>query len=157
MLTMMESATGRLADRVGQIFGAAGEVGTSPILFWQWLTAGGSDPTGPWRALTGGFLLIGISWLAQAAAPFAIRKSLPLRAGTQLASHRVAASLMLLRFMALLGALAAAHALLPEVMPASRLTALAAALTFAGTWIASLTISSVLPALLASDSPWRRS
>ena len=38
-------------------------------------------------------------------------------------------------------------------MHASRLTALALALTFAGTWIASLTISSVLPALLASDSP----
>ena len=55
--------------------------------------------------------------------------------------------------MAFLGALAAAHALLPEVMRASRLTALAAALTFAGTWIASLTISSVLPALLASDPP----
>jgi moderate conductance mechanosensitive channel len=153
MLTMLEAATGRLAARVGQIFGAAGEVVISPVVFWRWLTMGGSDPTGPWRALTGGFLLIGIGWLAQAAAALAIRKSIPLRAGTELASHRVAAALMLLRFMALLGALAAAHALLPEVMPASRLTALAAALTFAGTWIASLTISSVLPALLASDSP----
>src|SRR5829696_1724927 len=57
MLTMMESATGRLAARVGQIFGAAGEVVTSPVVFWRWLTTGGSDPTGPWRALTGGFLL----------------------------------------------------------------------------------------------------
>src|SRR5829696_3966879 len=153
MLTMLEAATGRLAARVGQIFGAAGEVVTSPVVFWRWLTADGSDPTGPWRALTGGFLLIGIGWLAQAAAALAIRTSIPLRAGAELASPRVAAALMLLRFMALLGALAAAHALLPEAMPASRLTALAAALTFAGTWIASLTISSVLPALLASDSP----
>ena len=83
MLTMMESATGRLAARVGQIFGAAGEVVTSPVLFWRWLTAGGSDPTGPWRALTGGFMLIGIGWLAQAAAAFAIRKTMPLRAGAE--------------------------------------------------------------------------
>ena len=82
MLTMLESATGRLAARVGQIFGAAGEVVTSPVVFWRWLTAGGSDPTGPWRALTGGFLLIGIGWLAQAAAALAIGKSIPLRAGT---------------------------------------------------------------------------
>ena len=73
MLTMMESATGRLAARVGQIFGAAGEVVTSPVVFWRWLTAGGIDRTGPWRALAGGFLLIGIGWL-EAAAAFAIRK-----------------------------------------------------------------------------------
>jgi hypothetical protein len=81
MLTMMESATGRLAARVGQIFGAAGEVVTSPVVFWRWLTAGGIDRTGPWRALAGGFLLIGIGWLAQAAAAFAIRKRMPLRTG----------------------------------------------------------------------------
>src|SRR5215207_6455983 len=77
-----------------------------------------------------------------------------LRAGAEhLGSNRAAAAVILLRFVAFLGALAAAHALVPEVMRGSRLTALAAALTFAGTWIASLTISSVLPALLASDSP----
>jgi len=58
----MESATGRLAARVGQIFGASGEVVTSPVVFWRWLTAGGSDPTGPWRALAGGFMLIAIGW-----------------------------------------------------------------------------------------------
>ena len=126
MLTMMESATGRLADRVGQIFGAAGEVVTSPVLFWRWLTAGGSDRTGPWRALAGGFMLIGIGWLAQAAAAFAIRKTMPLRAGAErLVPNRVAAAVILLRFVAFLGALAAAHALLPEIMHASRLTALA--------------------------------
>src|SRR5829696_3739728 len=97
MLTMLEAATGRLAARVGQIFGAAGEVVTSPVVFWRWLTTGGGDPTGPWRALAGAFILIGIGWLAQAAAALAIRKSIPLRAGTELASHRVAAAVMLLR------------------------------------------------------------
>ena len=154
MLTMMESATGRLADRVGQIFGAAGEVVKSPVLFWGWLTAGGSDRTGPWRAVTGGFILIAIGWLAQAAAAPAIRRTMLLRAGAEhLGPNRAAAAVILLRFVAFLCALAAAHALLPEVMRASRLTALAAALTFAGTWIASLTISSVLPALLASGPP----
>src|SRR5215207_3236648 len=154
MLTMLEAATGRLAARVGQIFGAAGEVVTSPALFWRWLTADGSDPTGPWRALTGGFILITIGWLAQAAAASAIRRTMLFRAGAEhLGSNRAAAAVILLRFVAFLGALAAAHALVPEVMRGSRLTALASALTFAGTWIASLTISSVLPALLASDSP----
>src|SRR5829696_1215526 len=154
MLTMLEAATGRLAARVGQIFGAAGEVVTSPALFWRWLTADGSDPTGPWRALTGGFILITIGWLAQAAAASAIRRTMLFRAGAEhLGSNRAAAAVILLRFVAFLGALAAAHALVPEVMRGSRLTALAAALTFAGTWVASLTISSVLPALLASDSP----
>src|SRR5215212_721727 len=154
MLTMLEAATGRLAARVDQIFGAAGEVVTSPALFWRWLTADGSDPTGPWRALTGGFILIAIGWLAQAAAASAIRRTMLLRARAEhLGSNRAAAAVILLRVVAFLGALAAAHALLPEVLRGSRLTALAAALTFAGTWIASLTISSVLPALLASDSP----
>jgi len=154
MLTMLEAATGRLAARVGQIFGAAGEVITSPALFWRWLTADGSDPTGPWRALTGGFILIAIGWLAQGTAASAIRRTMLFRAGAEhLGSNRAAAAVILLRFVAFLGALAAAHALVPEVMRGSRLTALAAALTFAGTWIASLTISSVLPALLASDSP----
>ena len=152
MLTMMESATGRLAARVGQIFGAADEVVTSPVVFWRWLTAGGSDPTGPWRALAGGFMLIAIGWLAQKAAALAIRKTMPLRARTEFAPNRAAAAIILLRFIAFLGTLAAAHALLPEIMHASRLTALALALTFAGTWIASLTISSMLPALLASDA-----
>jgi moderate conductance mechanosensitive channel len=154
MLTMLEAATGRLAARVGQIFGAAGEVVTSPALFWRWLEADGSDPTGPWRAIAGAFILIAIGWLAQAAAASAIRRTMLLRAGAEhLGSNRAAAAVILLRFVAFLGALAAAHALVPEVMRGSRLTALAAALTFAGTWIASLTISSVLPALLASDSP----
>jgi moderate conductance mechanosensitive channel len=154
MLTMLEAATGRLAARVGQIFGAAGDVVTSPALFWRWLEADGSDPTGPWRAITGAFILIAIGWLAQAAAASAIRRTMLLRAGAEhLGSNRAAAAVILLRFVAFLGALAAAHALVPEVMRGSRLTALAAALTFAGTWIASLTISSVLPALLASDSP----
>jgi small-conductance mechanosensitive channel len=152
MLTMMESATGRLAARVGQIFGAAGEVVTSPVVFWRWLTAGGGDWTGPWRALAGGFMLIGIGWLAQAAAAFAVRKRMPLWMGAERrAPSRVAAAVILLRFVAFLGALAAAHVLFPEIMHASRLTALALALTFAGAWIASLTISSMLPALLASD------
>ena len=115
MLTMMESATGRLAARVGQIFGAAGEVVTSPVLFWRWLTAGGSDRTGPWRALAGGFILIAIGWLAQAAAASAIRRTMLLRAGAEhLVPNRVAAAVILLRFVAFLGALAAAHALLPE-------------------------------------------
>jgi moderate conductance mechanosensitive channel len=154
MLTMLEAATGRLAARVGQIFGAAGDVVTSPALFWRWLEADGSDPTGPWRAIAGAFILIAIGWLAQAAAASAIRRTMLLRAGAEhLGSNRAAAAVILLRFVAFLGALAAAHALVPEVMRGSRLTALAAALTFAGTWIASLTISSVLPALLASDSP----
>src|SRR5215217_6235709 len=129
MLTMMEVTTGRLAARVGQIFGAAGEVVTSPVLFWRWLTADGSDATGPGRALTGGLILIGIGWLAQAAAASAIQKTISRRAGN--VSVRIAsAAVILLRFVAFLGALAAAHSLLPEVMQASRLTALALALTF---------------------------
>ena len=153
MLTMVESTTSHLAARVGQIAGAAGEVAAAPSLFWRWLTAGGSYPTGPWRALTGGLLLIGIGWLAQAGAAFAIGKAMPLPAGAEpLAPGRATAAVILLRFMAFLGAIAAAHALIPEVMHASRLTALAIVLTFAGTWISSLTISSVLPALLAKNS-----
>jgi hypothetical protein len=83
MLMMAESATGRLAVRLGQIAGAAAEVAAAPSLFWRWLTAGGSDLTGPWRALTGGFVLIGIGWLAQAGMAFAIRKAMPLRAGAE--------------------------------------------------------------------------
>lgn len=138
LLVAAENAAAQVQARFRQIAASGRDVADIPAVFWRWLTQDGSDVWAPFRSLTVALVLILFGWLAQALAGRAMTKAVRrwTRSSPRFADY-VGAVIIATRWLAFLASVAAAHALLPEVSRASRLTALALTLTFAGSWIGS--------------------
>ncbi|HKH33732.1 MAG TPA: mechanosensitive ion channel domain-containing protein, partial [Beijerinckiaceae bacterium] len=138
--------TARFGARLTQIAAASPEVASAPSLLWRWLTAEGADRIALGRVLAGAAIILALCLAAEARAASALRPVIRRWAVTG-PCDRAGAAALALGWLAFLAALAATHALVPEVSRPSRLTALALVLAFAGTWISSAAIAVVLPAL----------
>jgi small-conductance mechanosensitive channel len=145
LLAASENATAELAVRFRQIAAAANDLAAVPAMFWRWLTQDGGDPWAPLRSLAVALVLILLGWMAQAVAGRAMTKAARrwTRSSSRFAEYAGPATIAA-RWLAFLAVVAVAHALVPEISRASRLTALALILTFAGSWIGSRAFAHVL-------------
>ena len=154
LLAAARRATSRIAARIDELASARTEAALAPTVFWRWLTSDGSDPGAPFRVLVSALAVLAVCWAMQAAAASGLRRAFARRAGNGLppSAGRIELTL-LVRWVAFLGALTVAQALVPGAGKPPHQIGLAVLLAFACAWITAGASTIVLPALHGAYRP----
>jgi moderate conductance mechanosensitive channel len=148
LLAAARQATSRIAARIDELASARTEAALAPTVFWRWVTSDGSDPGAPFRVVVSALAVLAVCWAMQAAAASGLRRAFARRAGNGLppSARRIEVTL-LVRWVAFLGALTMAQALVPGAGKPPHQVGLAVLLAFACAWITAGASTIVLPAL----------
>jgi small-conductance mechanosensitive channel len=154
LLAAARRATSRIAARIDELASARAEAALAPTVFWRWLTSDGSDPGAPFRVVVSALAVLAVCWAMQAAAASGLRRAFARRASDGLppSAGRIELTLVV-RWVAFLGALTVAQALVPGAGKPPHQVGLAVLLAFACAWITAGASTIVLPALHGAYRP----